>query len=354
MRSTRRVAGLQRSGPAAAGEVLALTSRPDAIPLSETGPGRVVLPAINGIWGDSVAEQEPALAVRMAARVGGRDLPLDPEEVARAFPAATGQLVVFLHGLGESDESWQRTRGGNQPYGPRLAGNGLTPVYLRFNSGLRISDNGKSCARLLQELTEAWPVPVDRVVLIGHSMGGLIARSACHYAVRHGEPWVQQVDAVVTLGSPHLGAPLEKAVAVTDWLLTRFPETVPVARLLRLRSVGVKDLGHGRVVEEDWRGHDPDAFLRDTCTDVPFLPHATYYFVAASITRDVRHPAGRLFGDGLVRYPSAAGVGRTRRLGFEIDNGAHLGGVGHLALLNHAKVYEQLERWLVRRSITAA
>lgn len=347
------VAGAKRSGAVGAGEVLALTNKPDAAPLSDSKYGRVVLPAINGIWGDSVQDREPALAVRTAVRVAGRDLALTPGEVAQAFPSATGQLVVFLHGLSESDESWQRAKSGHPSYGARLAGHGLTPVYLRYNTGLRISDNGQACARLLQDLVAAWPVAVDRIVLVGHSMGGLVARGACHYAQRHGEAWVDHVDTVVALGSPHLGAPLEKAVHVTDWVLRQFPETAPFARLLRMRSVGVKDLGHGRIVEEDWRDHDPDEFLQDRCTEVPFLPHATYYFVAASITRDLRHPAGQLLGDGMVRYRSASGAGRNRRIGFAIDNGIHLGGVGHLALLNHPAVYQQLERWVVRRAVTA-
>lgn len=68
--------------------------------------------------------------------------------------------------------------------------------------------------------------------------------------------------------------------------------------------------------------------------------------MAASLTRDVEHPAGQLLGDGLVRYPSASGAGRTRRIPFEIDNGAHLGGLDHLSLLNHPAVYARLRDWL--------
>jgi pimeloyl-ACP methyl ester carboxylesterase len=246
--------------------------------------------------------------------------------------------VVFLHGLSLSEESWWRVAGGRRParsYGDRLGRDlGLTPVYVRYNTGLRISDNGRALSRLLDELTASWPVPVRSIALVGHSMGGLLARSACHCGNIDGAAWVPAVGTVVTLGTPHLGAPLEKGVHVTDWLLSRLPETAPLARPLQARSAGVRDLRLGSVAEED--------------AEVPFLDHATYYFVAAVVSRDPEHPAGRLLGDGLVRYPSASGQGRTRRVPFEIGNGARLCGVGHLALVNHPAVYRRLRAWLAR------
>lgn len=164
-------------------------------------------------------------------------------------------------------------------------------------------------------------------------MGGLVARSACHLGDVAQASWTPLVHAVVSLGTPHLGAPLEKSAHVADLLLRRLPETEPVGRLLATRSLGIKDLRYGALVEQDWAGHDPDELLRDRCTDVPFLPHAAYHWVAATLTRSPGHPAGRLLGDGMVRPPSAGGVGRSRRIPFETDHGAHVGGSGHLDLL---------------------
>lgn len=349
-----------RLGPAAGGEVLARTGDPDAPAPSQTRAGRLVVPAVNGLWGDAVAARGPALAVPMAVRVDATDVPLDPASVAAAFPDAAPDLVVFVHGLCEGDEAWWLRADGaadedededkGQPrgsYGDRLRTDlGLTPVYLRYNTGLRVSDNGRALAALLDQLVASWPVPVASIALVGHSMGGLVVRSACHYAASDGAAWPDAVRTVVTLGTPHLGAPLEKGANVADWLLRRLPETEPLGRVLRARSLGIKDLRHGALVEEDWYGHDPDEFLRDRCTEVPLLEQATYYWVAASLTRDVEHPAGQLLGDGLVRYPSASGAGRTRRIPFEIDNGAHLGGLDHLSLLNHPAVYARLRDWL--------
>jgi pimeloyl-ACP methyl ester carboxylesterase len=319
---------------------------------SSTAWGRVAVPAVNGLWGDHVAANHPALAVPMAVRVAGDDVPVEPAALAAAFPAATSRIVVFVHGLAESDQAWLlrlHDASGDDalPYGQRLQSDlGLTPVYVRYNTGLHVSDNGSALAALLDDLVAAWPVPVDEVSLVGHSMGGLVGRSACHDAEQANRAWVAHVRTVVTLGTPHLGAPLEQAVHVTEWLLRRLPETAPLTRFVSTRSVGTRDLGHGRVVEADWHGHDPDAFLRDTCTDVPFLSHATYCFVAGSVTRDLQHPLGRLLGDGLVRYPSAAGVGTTRRTPLPMHTGAHLPAVHHLALLHHPSVYALLREWL--------
>jgi hypothetical protein len=329
-------AGLQLASVAGA-EVLAKTGRPGAPPLSETPMGRVALPAANGLWGDTLAERHPELALPMTVRVEGRDVPLDPAAVTAAFPSAGPRIAVFLHGLSLSEESWWRRGGGRRrtrSYGDRLRQDlGLTPVYVRYNTGLRIADNGRSLARLLEALAAAWPVPLRDIVLIGHSMGGLLARSACHQGTLDGAAWVTAVSAVVTLGTPHLGAPLEKGVHAADWLLSSLPETAPFARPLQTRSAGVRDLREGDVVDEGQ-------------LDVPFLDHAAYYFVAATLSRDATHPAGRLLGDGLVRLPSASGQGRTRRIPFDLGNGAHLGGLGHMALVNHPAVYRQLRAWL--------
>jgi len=349
-------AAAHRVVPAAGAEVVSRTWRAGPTSFADSPWGRALLPTVNGLWGDTVAARYPALAVPMAVRVDDRDVATDGASVARAFPAATSRVAVFVHGLVEDDRSWWRHPGPEGvphpgSYGDRLRDDlGVTPVYVRYNTGRRVSDNGRSLARLLDALTSAWPVPVHELSLVGHSMGGLVARSACHDGDRAGSAWVPAVRAVVALGTPHLGAPLEKGVHLADWLLSRLPETAPLSRSLRGRSVGVKDLRFGAVVEEDWSGHDPDELLHDRCTDVPFLGHATYCFVASSMTRDPRHPAGRLLGDGLVRYPSASGAGRTRRVPFDVANGAHVGGVGHLMLLNHPDVYRRLRAWLTAAS----
>jgi pimeloyl-ACP methyl ester carboxylesterase len=253
--------------------------------------------------------------------------------------------VVFLHGLMETEFSW--SIGGRENYGSRLARElGYTPVYLRYNSGRHVSDNGRSLAELLEELVEAWPVEVEQLALIGHSMGGLIARSACHQAVAAGERWPKRVRHVVSLGTPHFGAPLEQGVVYASAALARLPETRPFANFLRRRSAGIRDLRQGSLVDEDWRDRDPDALRVAACREIPLLEGATHCFVSATITRSARHPVGRLLGDWLVLEPSASGRGRTWRIPFRAEHGLHVGGANHFALLNHPAVYERLRDWL--------
>ena len=248
----------------------------------------------------------------------------------------------------ETEFSWSwGARAAEDTYGARLERElDCSAVYIRYNSGLHISENGRAVAELLEQLVRAWPVSVEQVALVGHSMGGLVARSACHQAAANGQDWVGRVRHVVTLGTPHLGAPLEQGAHAAAAALHKLPETRMLAGFLRQRSAGIRDLRHGSLVDEDWRGRDPDALRAHACTEVPLLAGATHCFVAATITRDAGHPLGRLLGDVLVLKASASGRSRTRRIGFRDEHGLHLGGAHHFALLNHPVVYERLHEWL--------
>jgi pimeloyl-ACP methyl ester carboxylesterase len=250
----------------------------------------------------------------------------------------------MVHGLVGDERWWHlRTRSGTGSYGDRLLrDHDLTPVVVRYNSGRHISENGRDLSALLECLVAAWPVPVASVSLVGHSMGGLVARSACHVGAESGADWTARTRVLVSLGTPHLGAPLERAAHVTDRALRLLPETEPFSRPLAARSAGIKDLRYGALVEEDWAGYDPDEFLRNRCTQVPLLPHITYYWVSSSLTHDPTHPVGRLLGDGLVLRASASGS----HIGFDEASGVHVGAASHLHLMNHPEVYEQLAVWL--------
>jgi pimeloyl-ACP methyl ester carboxylesterase len=313
------------------------------VPIS-TGPrGSAVIAAITGLTGDALEEQGSPLAQPMAVRVAGKPVELEPAAVATAFPDATPSIVVFLHGLMETEFSW----GMGETYGTRLERElGYTPVTVRYNSGLRISQNGRCLSELMDELVSAWPVEVERIALVGHSMGGLVARSACHRGAEDGAAWTKHVRQSVSLGTPHMGAPLEQAVHYLSASLARLPETRPIANFLRRRSGGIRDLRQGSLVDEDWAGRDRDALKAAVCAEVPLLDGATHCFVSATVTRSDRHPVGRLIGDVLVLKPSATGRSRTRRIPFEEEYGTHIGGAHHFALLNHPAVYEKLRAWL--------
>jgi pimeloyl-ACP methyl ester carboxylesterase len=315
---------------------------------SMTPRGSLVLGVLQGLRGDTLEREDSPLQQPMAVRVGGCPVAPDAPALAAAFPAATPRLVIFLHGLMETEYSWHLGAGeAGETYGSRLARDlGCTPVDIRYNSGRHISENGRSLAHLLEEVVAAWPVAVDQVALVGHSMGGLVARSACHLAADEGATWVRHVRHVVSLGSPHFGAPLEEIVHVTSAALGALPETRPVAGFLQRRSAGIRDLRRGSLVDEDWRDRDPEALRAVACREVPLLENATHCFVAATITRSPRHPVARLVGDLLVLEPSASGRSRSRRIPFKAEHGMHLGGASHFALLNHPAVYARLRDWL--------
>ncbi|MEA2254822.1 MAG: hypothetical protein QOG35_867 [Solirubrobacteraceae bacterium] len=317
-------------------------------PLSTSPRGAAALAALNGLVGDRLERERSALQEPMAVRVRGRAVAAEPAALAAAFPGAGARLAVFVHGLIESELAWRLgARDGREPYGARLARDlAITPVDLRYNSGRHVSENGRSLADLLAAVVAAWPVEVERVALVGHSMGGLVARSACHLAAREGADWVRRVRHVVALGTPHMGAPLEQAVHVASAALSAVPETRPLGAFLRRRSAGIRDLRHGSLVDEDWAGRDPDALRAAAVREVPLLRGATHCFVSATETRSPRHPVGRLVGDALVLVPSASGRSRSRRLGLRDEDGVHVGGAHHVALLNHPAVYDALRRWL--------
>lgn len=336
--------------PRGAGSAFARSTPEEAPALAQSPRGSLALAAPNAYVGDALVATGSELALAMTLRHRGADLPLDADGLAQALPEAGPRVAIFVHGLGETDASWRMRADAQRPgYGACLLRDlGHPPIELRYNTGLHISDNGRALAGLLEQLREAWPVAIEEIVIVGHSMGGLVARSACHYGQNEGHGWTSAVRHVFCLGSPHLGAPLEKGVNALGWALGRVPETRPLANVLNVRSAGIKDLRFGSCAEEDWCGCDPDELLTDRCHDVPLLPGARFYFVAATLSQRPGDPLGAILGDLPVRVPSASGTGRRRQIGFAIDDGHHVGGLTHFDLLNHPAVYDQIRAWIER------
>jgi len=299
---------------------------------------------LNGVLGDHLAATDNPLAIAMAFRRSGRALPLERLALRSSLAGATPRLLVLLHGLCMSDLQWQRA---GHDHGESLARElGYTPVYLHYNSGLSVSTNGRILAQLMERLYDAWPVPIERLVMMGHSMGGLVARSAIHHGAliqRGGLRWPARVNDLVCLGTPHQGAPLERAGHGVDLLLSAAPYAAPLARLGKVRSAGINDLRLGNIVSAP-----PGDDGTHRCEQVS-LPEVTRCFaIAASLGPAAGNLKAKLLGDGLVQVASALGQHHDsdRRLAFAPDRQAVVFDTSHLDLLSSAEVGGLLHQWL--------
>lgn len=306
----------------------------------------MALAALNGVVGDHLADTANPLALEMTLRRDGRPLPLDRAGLADALPAATGRVLVLVHGLCMSDLQW--TWNGHD-HGAALArDHGFTPVYLFYNTGRHISENGRQFAELLETLTANWPVPIEDFAILGHSMGGLVSRSALHYGAEAGHDWPRRLRKLVSLGTPHNGAPLERIGSWIDVAIGKIPYTAAFNRLGRIRSAGVTDLRYGLLLDEDWRGRDRFSRTGDTRTSVPLPAGVACFAVAATTAAETGGLRDRVVGDGLVQVASALGLaeGRAEALDIPDKRRAIVGATNHLDLMSSPAVYEKLAHWL--------
>jgi pimeloyl-ACP methyl ester carboxylesterase len=220
---------------------------------------------------------------------------------------------------------------------------------LHYNTGLHVSDNGQALARALQTLVEQWPVPVEELVVIGHSMGGLVARSACHQAQAEGLQWLATLRGLVCLGTPHHGAPLERGGQLIDSLLGQSPYLAPFARLGKARSAGIADLRFGNVQQADWSAHRKHDQKVDARLPTPLPPGVQSYLVAAVRAQDAHDARKAWIGDGLVPLPSALGEHAKAAMALVVpDNHKRVvTRANHWDLLNSPEVYQQLLAWLL-------
>ncbi len=318
-------------------------------------PGRrrdAFVAVLNGVVGDHLAESGNPLAIEMQLRRDGHPLELDADALRLAFPDATRRLLVLVHGSCRDDRQWAR-RGPD--HGTALARDlGYTAIYLRDNTGLHVSTNGRAFAALLEQLVAAWPTHVDELVLLAHSMGGLVSRSACHFGEVERHRWRRRLRALVCLGTPHHGAPLERGGSWVDMLLGVSRYSAPLARLGKIRSAGVTDLRHGNVLDEHWKGRDRFLLGRDERVPLPLPRGVRCYALAATVSPP--GAAGRLRSDGLVAVESA--LGRHARpeltLGFPRAHQRIVHGTNHFDLLGSAEVCAILRAWLSGGPVTRA
>jgi hypothetical protein len=304
-----------------------------------------VLAALNGLFGDYLADSGNTLAIAMAMRTNGTSLALSRQALAQAFPLAAPKLLVLVHGLCMNDLQWMRN---GHDHGAALATDvGYTPVHLHYNTGRHISVNGRDFSAAMERLVREWPYPIEQLTMLGHSMGGLVIRGGCHHAALARHTWPDRLDRLVFLGTPHLGAPLERFGALADFLMQISPYSAPFARLAMARSAGIKDLGHGHLRDEDWQAKASGADCGGRAP-VP-LPHGVRcYAIAASRQERAGPTRGRIRSDGLVPVRSALGrsADGARDLGLRDDRCWIGHGLNHFDLLDRAEVYRTIRNWL--------
>jgi len=319
--------------------------------IDEEPPGtperEALLAALNGVMGDRLLASHNPLATPMTLRYQGAALNW---QGSSQRPEASGKVLLLIHGLCMNDLQWQARHQGQAVNHASLLQSelGYTPVYLRYNSGLHTSQNGRELARQLEQLARHWPTPIEELTVLAHSMGGLLTRSACHYAKEEGLRWPAHLRNIVFLGTPHHGAPLERAGNWVDVLLGSTPYSRPFARLAQLRSAGITDLRHGHLLDVDWQGHDRFRRRPDRRQPVPLPEGVACYAMGATLAGKRSLLAERLTGDGLVPLRSALGQhdDAARTLGFAKTSQSVCYRTNHMELLSSPQVSLQLLQWL--------
>lgn len=271
--------------------------------------------ALNAVIGDRLDAAGNPLATPMAFYDRGRAL--------EALPEGTSRWVVLVHGMACTERCWDFEDPAEPDYGRRLEAQlGLTPLYLRYNTGLKIRDNGRALSALLQAALEASPVPIEELTLIGHSLGGLVIRSACHEG--RAQPWTARVRRAFYIGSPHLGSPWERLGRAATAVMKAVPDPVVelIGEVADARSEAIKNLGDGDLREDGAR--------------LPLDPRFEHYVVAGALAPTL---LSRLIGDGLVQVDSAVEAAASE------EHVGHFPGLHHMALAHHAEVHE----WLAAR-----
>jgi pimeloyl-ACP methyl ester carboxylesterase len=286
---------------------------------SPSSPEREALvAALNGVWGDHLAATNNPLAIRMS--------------LPRTEDKASGRLLVLVHGLAMNHVQW--THNGHN-HGHALAQEfGFTPLFLHYNSGRHIAHNGREFSSLLESTLAEWPVPIEELIVIGHSMGGLVARSACHAGAK--QRWRKHLRTLICLGTPHHGAPLERGGRLIDLALGVSPYAAPLARLGLTRSAGITDLRFGTV--QDTRLPTP----------LPLPKDIRSFFVAATTAKKIASLRSATLGDGLVPLASALGQHKDPALALKVPNDHRfvITSANHFDLLSRADVYAKLRRWI--------
>jgi len=308
---------------------------------------QTLLAALNGVMGDQLVADNSPFAGSMTLRYRGEAL---NHQSMQQVPGAANKLVLLVHGLCMNDLQHHALHNEHPiEHGETLASElGYQPIYLRYNSGLHISQNGSELSAQLEQLVHCWPEAIEELSVVAYSMGGLVIRSALHQARQQGLNWPDRIRNIVFLGTPHHGAPMERIGNWLDVILDSTPYTKPFTALGQLRSAGITDLRYGSVLHEDWQGHCRFHRKPDDRQVVPLPEFVNCYTVAGTKADKRSLLADRVIGDGIVPLRSALGQhdDSSRTLAFAELSQWIAYGTSHLELLSSPEVSKQVVHWL--------
>ncbi|WP_034061542.1 PGAP1-like alpha/beta domain-containing protein [Lacinutrix jangbogonensis] len=302
---------------------------------------------LNGVIGDYLEKTDNPLKINMHFRFQAKTIPLDTESIKKTFPTSNGQIILMVHGSCMNDTQWTRKE---HNHGTALAKEcNKTPIYLHYNSGLHISTNGQNLNKLLEQLVLQWPVPIEELVIIAHSMGGLVTRSSVHYGQQQQKSWTKHLKKIIFLGTPHHGATLEQAGNYLDAVLEAVPYAKPFARLGKIRSAGVTDLRYGNLLDEDWLNSDRFKLSGDQRQHIPLPEKIECYNIAGVIGKAIKSGSTQLLGDNMVGLKSALGKHKktAKDLNFKKENTWIAYENNHVDLLSNPKVYSKIKTWML-------
>ncbi|MDP5106910.1 MAG: GPI inositol-deacylase [Polaribacter sp.] len=308
---------------------------------------QIILSILNGVIGDYLEETENPLKIDMQFRYQSKVLQIDQESLKENYPNCAGKILLMIHGSCMSDLQWTRK---NHNHAEILSEElKKTPIYLNYNSGKHISANGKNLTENLEKLVENWPVPVEEITIIAHSMGGLITRSALYYGEQNQNNWLKHIKKVAFLGTPHHGSPVERIGNYLDLVLASVPYLKPFAKLGKIRSAGVTDLRYGNLVDEDWLNMDRFKLKKDQSQYIPLPTGIEFYSIAAVIGKETSKSKNQILGDTLVDIKSAFGEHKNpaKNLLFKKEHTWIAYENNHLDLLSNPKITDKLKDWLV-------
>ena len=315
--------------------------------IEATNEKETIRSVLNGVIGDYLEKNKNPLTINMQFRHEAKAITLDRKSINKIYKNVNGKIILMVHGSCMSDIQWTRKE---HNHGTKLAKDlHKTAIFLNYNSGLHISTNGQELNELLEELVQHWPVPVEELIIIAHSMGGLVTRSALFYGQQQQKTWTKYLKKIVFLGTPHHGAPLEKMGNFLDVILETIPYVKPFARLGKIRSAGVTDLRYGNLLDEDWHNQDRFKMQGDKRQYIPLPEQIECYSIAGVAGKASESVTSKVLGDKMVGVKSALGQHKdpAKDLQFKKENTYIAYETTHLDLMSNPKIYTKIKSWMV-------